>query len=120
MKNSNMKGITMAKRTYWEFFNPTELTLKIVHGYGGTVSEAEMHLRTTTGVDLNIVLHRPSLTSDIHSDLTELSGYLTEIDQVQCWRKPRADGTLRCRIEITREDGERESIRCDEIEGLPA
>jgi hypothetical protein len=109
----------MGGRTYWEYVNPTELTLKIVHGYGGTVSEAEMHVRTTAGADVNLNLLRPKLASDIHSDLTELSGDLTKVGQVQCWREPLADGTLRYRIEITREDGERESIRCDEIKDFP-
>jgi hypothetical protein len=114
-----MNGITMAKRTYWEFFNPKELAL-IVHVHRGTVSEAEMHVKTTTDADVNIDLLGPKLTSDIHSDLTELSRDLTKVAQVQCWREPLADGTLRSRIEITRENGERESIRCDEIKGLPA
>jgi len=110
----------MGGRAYWEYVNPTEVTLKIVHGCGRSVSNAEMHVRTTAGADVNLDLLRPKLTSDIHSDLTELSGDLTKVGQVQCWREPLADGTLRCRIEITREDGERESIRCDEIKGLPA
>ena len=108
----------MGNRTYWEFITPTEVTLKIVHGYGGTVSNAEMHVRTTTGADVNLDLLRPKLTSDIHSDLTELSGDLTEVSQVQCWREPLANGTLRCWIEITREDGDREIIHCDELKGL--
>ena len=120
VKNSNMKGIAVAKRTYWEYFNPTELTLKVVDGYGGTASGVEMHLRTTAGADLNIVLHRPKLMPDTHSDLTELSGDLTEVRQVQCWRKRQDNGTLRCRIEITREGEGIEHIHCDEIKGLPA
>ncbi len=120
MKNSNMKGTTMANRTNWEFFNPTELTLKIVHGYGGTVSNAEMHFTTTTDGDVNLDLLRPKLIPDIHCDLTKLSDDLTKVSQVQCFRVPQADGTLRCRIEITREDEGREIIQCGEIEGLPA
>lgn len=110
----------MGGRTYWEYVNPTEVTLKIVHGYGGAISKCEMVFRTTAGADVNLYILRPRLISDIHSDLTELSGDLTKVGQVQCWREPLADETLRCRIEITREDGERESIQCDEIEGLPA
>ena len=110
----------MAKRTYWEFFNPIDLTLKIVHGYGRSISNAEMHFRTTAGADVNLDLLKPKMKSDIHSDLTELNGDLTEVEQVQCWTEPLADGTLRYRIEIKRRDRERESIRCDEIKGLPA
>ena len=116
----------MEERTYWQFFNPTELTLIIVDGYGGTVSKAEMHIRTTEGAHLNIVLLGPTLIRDIHSDLTELSGDLTEVSEVLCFRDPPADGTLRrCKIEITRDEREsdkrlfREIIECDELEGLP-
>jgi len=97
----------MAKRTYWEFFNPIDLTLKIVHRYGRSISNAEMHFRTTAGADVNLDLLKPKLKSDIHSDLTELSGDLTEVDQVQYWREPLDDVTLRYRIEITRRDRER-------------
>ena len=110
----------MGGRTYWEYVNPTEITLKIVQGYGETVSNAGMHITTTAGADVNLDLFRPKLTSDIHSDLTELSSDLTEVGQLQCWRKPLADGTLRCRIEITRKDEGREIIRCDDIKDLSA
>jgi len=79
-----------------------------------------MHVRTTVGADVNLDLLRPKLTSDIHSNLTELSGDLTEVGQVQCRREPLEDGTFRCQIEITRKDEGREIIRCDEIKGLPA
>lgn len=44
----------MGGRTYWEYVNPTEVTLKIVHGYGRSVSNAEMHVRTTAGADVNL------------------------------------------------------------------
>ncbi len=110
----------MGNRTNWQFFNPTELALKIISRRGKTVSKAEMHLRTTAGVDVNLTLLRPKLKSDIHSDLTELIGDLTEVGQVWCWREPHANGSIQCRIEITRENGERELIQCGDIEGLPA
>lgn len=108
----------MANRTYWGYCNPTEVTLKNVPGYGGTVSKTEIHFMYN-GVDLNLVLHRPQLISDIHSSLDELCRGLTEVELVQCWREPSLGGMLRCRIEITYKDGAREAIRCDEIKGFP-
>lgn len=110
----------MSDKLCWGCVNPTEITLKIVHGYAGAVSNAEMHITTISGANVNLNLLRTKLTSGIHPNLTELSGNLTEVSQVQCFQKSLADGTLQYRIEITREDGERESIRCDEIKGLPA
>ena len=110
----------MSDKLCWGCANPTEVTLKIVPGYGGTVSNAEMHITTISGADVNLDLLRPKLASDIHSDLTELSSDLTEVSQVQYFQKSLADETLQYRIEITRKDEGREIIRCDEIKGLPA
>lgn len=110
----------MEDRTYWEFINPTEVILKITHGYGGTASNAKMHFTQNTGDDITLNLLKPRLTPGIHSSLTDLSADLTTVSQVQCRRELQEGSSPRCKVEITREDGEREIIRCDEIEGLPA
>lgn len=109
----------MSDKLLWRCVNPTEITLQIVHGYAGTVSNAKMHIMIA-GADVNIDILRPRLISDIHSDLTELSSDLTEVSQVQFFRKSLTGGTLHYRIEIARKDEEIEIIRCDEIKGLPA
>jgi len=108
----------MTERTYWGFI-PKEVSLAIISGPRETVSKAEMRVKTITGADLNIVLHRPRLTSSIHSDLNELAANLAEVAQVKFFREPSEDGMVRCRVEIWREDNAIESVRCKDIEGLP-
>jgi len=104
---------------YYREYSPTEITLKIDDENRGIVSKAEMHITTISGADINLNLLGPKLTSDIHSDLTELSCNLTEIRKVQIFRELRENGTLKSRIEIERENGNRESIRCKKINGVP-
>lgn len=109
----------MAGRTYWEYINPIEVSLKIIPGNRGTISHAEMGFGAITGVDVKLILHQPKLLLNVHSDLDELSNDLTTVSQVQCWREKNSIGSLQYRVEITRNDEAREIIQCKEIEGLP-
>ena len=108
----------MQKRTCWEFV-PTEVSLAVIPGRRGhAVSKAEMRVKTNTGPDLNIVLHRPRLTAGIHADLNELAADLADVTGVKCFRQPVEGGMVQCRVEFWREDSI-EIVGCGDIEGLP-
>jgi len=110
----------MANEPYWDYDNPTEVTLKNlpVARYREKVSDAEIRFKCR-GRDIKLTLHKSKRTSkpisEIDSGLDKLSGDLTEVEQVQCWREPN------CRVEITFKDKDRarEAISCDEIECSP-
>ncbi len=112
-----MKGKKMADKPYWDYDNPTEVTLKNfpVAGYAGKVSDTEIHFKCR-GNGIKLTLHKSKRTSrpisENDSGLDELSGDLTEVEQVQCWRKSN------CRVEITfkDKDRDREAISSNEIE----
>ena len=110
----------MADKPYWDYDNPTEVTFKNlpVTEYGEKVSDTEICFKYR-GCDIKLTLHKSKRTSkpisEIDSGLDKLSGDLTEVEQIQCWRKPN------CRVEITFKDKDQaiEAISCDEIECLP-
>ena len=110
----------MADKPYWDYDNPTEVSLKNlpVAGYKGKISVTEISFKCR-GRDIKLTLHKSKRTSkpisEIDSSLDKLSGDLTEVEQVKCWRKPN------CRVEITFKDKDRatEAISCDEIECSP-
>ena len=99
-------------------FDVKTMTLETSPGPGGTVSKAEMHVKTIKGEYL-IVLHSPSLIVSSHSDLNELAAKLADVTEVRFFPERSEDGrTIRCKIEILREDYPLESIGCDDTEGL--
>lgn len=112
----------MADESHRSYDNPTEVTLKNipVARYPGKVSDTEIHFKYR-GKGIKLTLHKSKRTSkpisENDSGLDELSGDLTEVKQIQCWRKPRK------RVEITFKDKDRdgEAISCEEIkiESLP-
>jgi hypothetical protein len=107
----------MADESYWVYDYPTEVTLKNLPAAIGKGCDTEIRFKHR-GKGIKLTLHKSKRTSKPisgnDSGLDELSGDLTEVEQIQCWRKPNC----RVGVEITfkDKDRDREAISCNEIE----
>ena len=112
----------MADEPYLGYDNPTEVTLKNspIAGYPGKAFDTEIQFKCR-GKGIKLTLHKSKRTSKPisanDSGLDKLSGDLTEVEEIQCWRKPRK----RVEIIFKDKDRDREAISCEEIkiESLP-
>jgi hypothetical protein len=109
---------------YYRSYEPLkELSLKIVEEIQEKVTVTDMHLKTVTGVEVNLTIVKPKLRpGGIYKNLHQLCNMLSSdgIDSIRVFGESQEQNEeLRWRIEIWREGGEIETIACKEIGGLP-